>query len=328
MKSFIRDRCVESFLWREDQKWAKKPLYDLGTALDQKTLLQHAEATHMGRTVIISFLTKEYLSVGWTWIEAMKCIGLSNFIIVAGDAETSQALKGQGVTCIEAALDIGDADPCWISPGGFTPKGLGLCVLKFPVVLKLLREGFDVVLSDVDAIWLRNPLPVITATVDMAFQRVAHFPKPFVKYWGFAACSGFVFFRATAGGVALAEDCLREQRVVQDDQLALNLALLENDVRWNNLNKELNASSFDAMRDVELEASFEAAGSVSIEGETNHRDIVVLALAHHQFWRHGFVNFDLNEVIICHPNSLKCESSKIDNLRRRGVTCFYAPQSP
>ena len=60
------NRCVEELLWEENQAGAKRPLYDLNSALDQRTLIQLAEATHSGRTLTVSFLTNEYLAVGLT----------------------------------------------------------------------------------------------------------------------------------------------------------------------------------------------------------------------------------------------------------------------
>jgi hypothetical protein len=67
-------------------------------------------AIHSGRGLTISFLTKDYLSVGITWVEAMKSLGLFNHMIIAGDAETGRALRERGVPCIEATLDVGAAD--------------------------------------------------------------------------------------------------------------------------------------------------------------------------------------------------------------------------
>jgi Nucleotide-diphospho-sugar transferase len=318
------NRCIEQLLWHESQAGAKKPLDDLNAVLDQTALFQLAEATHLGRTLTVSFLTKEYLSIGLTWIEAMKSIRLWNYIIIAGDRETSRTLKERDVSFIEALLDVAGADPSYLSPGGFTATGVAISAVKFPVVLSLLKGGFNVVLSDVDAIWFRNPMPVIGATADMAFQRVARFPNAIVRYWGFAACGGFVFFRASAGGVALAEGCLREHRIVQDDQLAMNLALLENDIRWKQPDIRLDASSSLETRDIGLEASFEAVARFPIEGKANLRPIAVEALAHHQFWRHDSVPFDPNEIIVCHPNSPKGETEKLNILMRRGVACVYA----
>jgi Nucleotide-diphospho-sugar transferase len=321
------NRCVQQSLWQESQAGAKKPLYDLSAVLDQKALHQLAEATHSGRGLTISFLTKDYLSVGITWVEAMKSIGLFNYIIVAGDVQTRQALQERGIPCIEAALDVGGADPDCRTLGGFTPTGLAVSALKFPVLLSLLKEGFDVIMSDVDAIWFRNPSPAIGATADIAFQRIARFPNPIVRYWGFAACGGFIFFRATPGGVALAEDCLREERTVHDDQLAFNLALLNSEITWSHPNVTAEPSSIHGNRDAEVAAFFEAAARIPIEGQSSLSRFVALALPHHQFWRHDLVPFDPKEIIVCHPNSPKSGAAKLDIFKRLGVACVYAPET-
>ena len=252
----------------------------------------------------------------------MKSIRLFNYIIIAGDAETTRALREHGVPCIEAGLDIGEPDPSYRNIGGFTAKGLAVNALKFPVVLSLLKEGFDVVMSDVDAIWLRNPMPALGVTADVAFQRICYLPNPVVRYWGFATCSGFVFFRATPGGPALAGDCLREQRAVQDDLLAFNLALLKCEIAWKHPDVPAEPSSIHGTRDADLAAYFGAAACIPIEGQSSLRRIGALALAHHQFWRHDFVKFDPNEIIVCHPNSPKSGTAKINIFKRLGVRCI------
>jgi hypothetical protein len=180
-------------------------------------------------------------------------------------------------------------------------------------------------MSDVDAIWFRNPWPAFGAPADIAFQRIAYFPNPVVRYWGFAACSGFVFFRATPGGIALAEDSLREVRTVHDDQLAFNLALLNSEITWNHPDVPAEPASIHGKRDAELAASFGKVARIPIEGRSSLRGIGVRALPHHQFWRHDLVSFDPKEIIVCHPNSAKSGTAKMSIFKHLGVACLDAP---
>jgi hypothetical protein len=304
LRARVRALAVRNFQWGDGLQEVKKPLFDIGALVDLDILNRLAKQVQRNGIVIVTFISQEYLRVGLNWIEAMKRLKLTNFLVVAGDLKTCQILTDRDVTHIEARVGIGQTDSAYRSAAGFTEKGLAMTTLKFPIVSALLDDGYDVIMSDADAIWLRDPIPYMPGLADIAFQRVLYFPAPISQLWGFAACSGFAFFRHCAGTSGFVKDCIREQKKVQDDQLALNLALLDGVSSWQGF------GATDQCHD-DTQAKFVARAKVPIKGHLDRHGLELLALAHHEFWRHSLVPTSPSEMVICHPNSPKCDADKM-----------------
>jgi Nucleotide-diphospho-sugar transferase len=311
----IRELEVSPLHWHSDFDHARLPLHNLDSVVDLRVLARLADNVQRDRCLCITFISQEYLGVGVRWIEAMRRLDVDNYVIIAGDSATHEFLKGVGVASIEARIDIRNISLSYRSPFGFTAKGLGINALKFPVVNALLKEGYDVVMSDADALWLQNPMPYFPLAIDVAFQRVVYFPRSIVVEWGFAACSGFVFFRSKPCVASFVDHCIREHRTVQSDQLALNLALLDADTCWPTPGASDRPVSQSNLQQDELNILFEAAARNSIVGRVNRYGFNVLALPHREFWRHSFVRCHRSEMVICHPNSPKNDQEKIEAFR-------------
>lgn len=288
--------------------------------MDVGHLIQMANSVHKDGIVIITFISHEYLGVGLNWICSIKRLGLTNIIVICGDSETTKILKDDGIQCVEARINSCKLNADYRSPVGFTNKGLAMTALKFPIASALVKEGFSVVLSDADAVWLQDPTHHLEA--DIAFQRVAYFPDTIARLWGFVACSGFVFFRHSADIIGFLQDCIREQLLIQSDQLALNLALLQADTFWTNPPSSFTTYSPDQDQHTsELLANFQEVARFPIRGLIGQYKLEVLALPHNQFWRHSWVAATHSEMVLCHPNSPKNDSGKIEVFKKLGI-CF------
>jgi len=241
-------------------------------------------------------------------------------LVIAGDERTSAALAARGVACVRADLGMDLSNAANRSASGFTWRGLAMATLKFPVVRNLLAQGCDVVMSDVDALWLQDPQPYCRGLADIAFLRAGYFPAALVPVWGLTACSGFVYWRCCLGTIAFLDSCLNESRRVQDDQIALNLALVEADTVWPHLELGTGASASDPGAALEgIRASFVRLARRPLRGWTRRYGLDLLALPHHQFWRHSLVPATLSEMVVCHPNSPKDELGKIKIFNSMGI---------
>ena len=69
--------------------------------------------------------------------------------------------------------------------------------------LRALEAGLNVVHSDADALWLRDPSPLFVGG-DVVAERIWGKPSSVVKAWGAGLCTGFYFLRATRAVQALA----------------------------------------------------------------------------------------------------------------------------
>ena len=187
---------------------------------------------------------------------------------------------------------------------GFDSKALALIYCRTYLIKFLLDNGIDVVSCDIDALLTKRLDPDLTADQAIAFQRVAYFPKPIARAWGFTACAGFVAYRACTEVASLVSRVLAIQRELYDDQLALNLALLEMNAHW-------DADQIELKNKEDVIRNFSAHAALSIRGVLPGTQVSLTALPATAFWRHEFVPLDRNACVLLHPNSPKLLEEKL-----------------
>jgi hypothetical protein len=245
--------------------------------------------------------------------------------VVAGDSTTQKLLEHVGVPHIAARFQTEWKNNSYRNPVGFTQKGLAMTALKFPIVSAILRSGYSVIMSDLDAVWLRDPSPFLQ-DCDLAFQRVVYFPTVIARLWGFCACSGFVYFRHSPGSMAFVDTCISQHKLISDDQWALNLALLEARILWEHEASDREKSEVHLGNiDEAIIAAFRDSATETIEGRLDLNSVKVRALAHHTFWRHPFVSYVPSKVVVCHATSPKNNLDKITNLKSMGALMATVP---
>jgi hypothetical protein len=315
----VRAALASHFAWPDSVVSATEPLRDLSAVMDLDKLARLASLRNNGKELAFAIVSREYAETGLNWIRAMRRIGLDNFLIIAGDPTTAEMLDELGISNVLADIDESTFDPSFLSSTGFSAKGLAVSAFKFPVVRFLVQSGYSVVLSDADAVWLRDPLPYLRSS-DIAFQRIVYHPQDISMLWGFAACGGFVSFRYSTGCCAFLDRCVDENRLLFDDQVVLNLALLGGDPEWycENADWALPAEDSDRSRS-HLETAFRKWAKFAITGQLEDYGLRVTALPHDKFWRHGIVPNLVEQMVVCHPNSPKDDGEKIKLLTSMGL---------
>ena len=99
--------------------------------------------------------------------------------------------------------------------------------------LSVLERGFNIVHSDADAYWIKDPWPVLSHGDDIVAERIWGKPLSVVRAWGAAICTGWYFVRSTPAAIAVARatrDEIAKKRARQpnwqaSDQYCLNVAL-------------------------------------------------------------------------------------------------------
>jgi len=105
--------------------------------------------------------------------------------------------------------------------------------------LRVLESGFNVLFADLDALFLRNPAPIL-ADGDFIGERIWGRPLSVVRKWGAAICTGFYFVRSNSNTIAIfrkTQQKIVDQRAKQpkwqaSDQWAINHALNDAEVQW------------------------------------------------------------------------------------------------
>lgn len=97
-------------------------------------------------------------------------------------------------------------------------------------------EGYDVIMSDADALWLRDPmeylgLPGVRSSSVVASR--GNLPFNLSDRWGATMCLGFILFRATGPGMDKLQKAMQAFVLnLGDDQIAANQAVARLGVIW------------------------------------------------------------------------------------------------
>nr|XP_054751822.1 uncharacterized protein LOC129257510 [Lytechinus pictus] len=175
--------------------------------------------------VILASTNKAFMNFTDNWLESVKRSGIrSGVTLVAEDREAFNYLNNR--TDIELNVVLNDVSE---SPGErlqFDSPAYKQLVNKRPsYILQILSSGHDVLFSDVDIVWLKNPLPFFTNdTNDIWLQEDRHEPTVY--------CAGFTFYRSTPATIALVTEWVQTLALhpTYPDQRVLNGLLRKK--RW------------------------------------------------------------------------------------------------
>jgi len=108
-------------------------------------------------------------------------------------------------------------------------------IWKLEVVRKYLQDGYDVVLSDTDALWFKDPLEdLVTGNSCDIVASTEHgitSPPRFDEKYGYTLCMGWVAFKNTPGVIRFLDSLLVEAERQKDfsDQRVFNHSLMDRD---------------------------------------------------------------------------------------------------
>jgi hypothetical protein len=296
-------------------EWSKEVLH-LTTVLSESENMYFMKLRSIinsydrNENVIVTILSKEYLNVGKIWLSTLVRLNIKQYIVIAADIETADYLDSIKIpNCRITNTETITVDANYRSRTGFTTKGLSVTVLKYPTVKSILELGYNVILMDIDSLLLKIPSSDFFENTDIAFQRVLDFPDPIAEDWGFAACSGFVWFRSTKNVIALIDNSINVQQTAYSDQIALNVSLWESGITWN-----INSKSFKSVksRDRQNRINFLKDNyTLNIDGVGINPFIKVRALSPKLFWRDNIFPPDFSNLILFHPISPKVAEEKV-----------------
>lgn len=259
--------------------------------------------------VIFTVIDESYADLGRAWALSVRRASGMEPVFICSDRRAFEMLSGSGHVCEDAS----GGQPMSRTgksryPDSTFPNDQASFTnsLKMTTALAHLRQGRSVLYSDVDAIWLRDPVDdILRDEADMAFQP-GSFPEEAKTAWGFSVCMGFFFMRPGAALVDLLETSIR--RFDGSDQRGLNLSLLEGfDLRW-----ESRPANWEHGR-------IEGGWTRSVAGRCGRTGLRLSALPHAYYQRHGTRPETLGHAYICHPNSPKDPAAKIRILRELGI---------
>lgn len=166
---------------------------------------------------IIAFGNKRYKRIAHNWALYLKFNGIKNYTIYSLDQDIYDYLVENEINTELLPLDIfEEGDHLW----NWRER------LKF--IFKLLNEGINVLHSDLDAIWLKNPLIFIEKYHDIVAS-TGTFPKEIYEKLGYSLCMGWIYYKSSTIVKQLFSNILNKD--IQDnfdDQKEFNLELFNN----------------------------------------------------------------------------------------------------
>ena len=175
----------------------------------------------MKQPKVVTFCNADYVKLAVPWVRNLERTGVRDYVVAATDEIAQAGLAKQGVNTRLA--------------NGVFGKGRRAFAFasRLNVIHQYLKDGVDVVHSDLDAIWKRNILPQLDdPEVDLYISQGTVEPQEHFEKHGFVLCCGFYYAKSNERVVDFFTALLKfiNERRERNDQLALNLLLL--DTEW------------------------------------------------------------------------------------------------
>ena len=167
--------------------------------------------------VILSFVDFAYVELAINLHESLQALHITNFLFISADAKAFEVLKRRGIeSFLYQHSQINTDEASKFYSDDFKLK----TSIKIKIITAALRLGFQVLFTDADVVYLRNPIPHLTSfnNADLVIQNDT----------SSGLNSGFLLVRPTYSGVTLmlrTLDIVMSQLII--DQNALNLVIKE-----------------------------------------------------------------------------------------------------
>lgn len=255
----------------------------------QTELRYLAEIVANDRVVTVTFANQAYLDVLHNWLNHIEELGIDNVMVVSLDSKTHDYLVERDVpsVCVPCGEDYQQ-----------------IVRLRLETLHTLNYYKFSVLQSDVDAVWLKNPLDYLAnIPTDLIFSQGTVWPPDVHENWGFTVCCGFAMYRPT---------CLRSQfwNTVRSefrndptsDQRAVNLAVAKEKVSWDFKSQEI------------LDLHDNRTLWISDETIVGSSETISVGVLPHRLFQRIVMN-GVSERYVVHPTSDKGNKETMDAMR-------------
>ena len=167
--------------------------------------------------VLLSFTDFAYVDLAVNLHENLQALDITNFLFISADAKAYNELKRMGIESFlyhHSQINTNEASKFYSDDFKLKTS------IKIKIITAALKLGFQVLFTDVDVVFLRDPIPHLTSYIlaDLVIQNDT----------SSGLNSGFLLVRPTYAGVTLmlrTLDIVMSQLII--DQNALNLVMKE-----------------------------------------------------------------------------------------------------
>mmetsp|Transcript_10463 Transcript_10463/g.25093 ORF Transcript_10463/g.25093 Transcript_10463/m.25093 type:complete len:507 (+) Transcript_10463:71-1591(+) len=109
------------------------------------------------RQIIVTFVNFHYLSFAITWVHHLRSVGCNHFLVGAMDNQVIEELRSRQIQF----FSIADGGVVTRDLGWGSPAFKKAQQVKVQMFADVLAHGYDAFLADIDAIFMRDPLPYL-----------------------------------------------------------------------------------------------------------------------------------------------------------------------
>lgn len=186
--------------------------------------------------MIVAFANSRYKRIALNWAEHLKLLSISDYRVyslddVCYDFLLAHQIKTQRLT----------SDMCINNEFDFRTR--------FEIISELLDSGNDIIHSDLDAIWLRDPSELIVDDYDIVAS-TGTFPVNTYRKIGFTLCMGWMYYKSNKAVRDLFKSINQKPINLRDDQVLFNNTLFNTHLQYkiNDINSNIKEVKFDKFK--------------------------------------------------------------------------------
>ena len=260
-------------------------------------LISLAERLKKNNLIVLAVTNYLYERVALNWVAIMKRLNIENYILISLDKIVYKTLKKRGINTVLSKHDPGQRflkNKILFKLNRFFKKEvfilkakhaefIELTAMRLYFLKVLLDSGIDVLNSDIDSAWLKNPIPrfIDNTEFDYVGTQGTVSPKEIFDKWGFVLMYGFFYLKSNENTKKLINEVLeRAKRKKTDDQVSMNETIYSLNVTWDIKSKYFLEVPLPKWKNTKVLCSRDP-----ITGITKKKDLRIFILPHHLFQR-------------------------------------------
>lgn len=174
--------------------------------------------------IVLTVATSPYRRPLMNWLHAAAACGLTNYVVVAMDGELYEFLTTLGIPSYMGSAEM--ERTAKLFELDFAKSRLKVVwALRYLLLRALLVSGVTVLQCDVDALLLRNPIPMLAEIKGDVVGQRGTFPFRINLSWGSTLCFGVIMYRPSAATLAWFDMALPRFYEIGDDQSEFQRAI-------------------------------------------------------------------------------------------------------
>ncbi|XP_038044160.1 UDP-D-xylose:L-fucose alpha-1,3-D-xylosyltransferase 1-like [Patiria miniata] len=181
-----------------------------------------ADISRRSGTVVLTTTNTAFLDMTENWLASIRRTKTCpNITVVAEDQKAYQYLSNRklaGVHVLQTQSGLASTNKLVFNTNEYKK----FVNKRQRYILKFLEGGWEVLFTDVDTFWLRDPFPFLRGNFDLAMEQDNYRKvKPNDRNY----CAGFVYFRPTERTLKFVREWIRymaEDKKLKPDQVVMN----------------------------------------------------------------------------------------------------------